>query len=96
MKNCFYQRKHFMMCCISLPTFEFVISNLGYGSQTASVTKDYDFMMYFMKLPNSLRSEIGHHFSDLVKGCTFHGQDCLDERYVITLFLVFFLKNNYF
>ena len=79
-----------MMCCISLPTFEFVISNLGYGSQTASVTKDYDFMMYFMKLPNSLRSEIGHHFSDLVKGCTFHGQDCLDERYVFTLFFWYF------
>ena len=58
-----------------------LIQILGYGHQTPEVAKEYDFMMYYMILPLALRAAIGHQFSDLVKGCTFRGIDCLNSRY---------------
>ena len=58
---------------------------LGYGHQTPEVAKEYDFMMYYMILPLALRAAIGHQFSDLVKGCTFRGIDCLNSRYISSI-----------
>ena len=66
-----------------------LIFNLAYGHQTPETTKEYDFMMYYMILPQSIRVSIGHQFSDLVKGCSFHGVDCLNSRLVCFSFIVF-------
>ena len=72
-----------------------LIFNLAYGHQTPETTKEYDYMMYYMILPQSIRVSIGHQFSDLVKGCSFHGVDCLNSRLVSILFIAF-NKNLFF
>ena len=61
-----------------------VLIHLGYGEQTEDVSMDYDFMMYYMALPSKIRGTIGHQFSDFIKGCTFRGTNCLNQRYTVS------------
>ena len=61
-----------------------VIIHLEVGEQTEDVYRDYNFMMYYMELPMEIRANIGHQFSDFIKGCTFRGTNCLNQRYTVS------------
>ena len=44
------------------------------------VRRQERFISYYMDILESVRLSVGHHFTDMIKFCTFKGRKCLKER----------------
>ena len=51
-----------------------------YGEQIKATKDEAEFVMQYMKLPETIRKMIGHSFESFLKMCTFRGLDCLDSK----------------
>ena len=58
----------------------FLIEKSKNGIQTETVANEWAFLRNFMTLNENERILIGHDFDSFIKGCTFRGNDCMDEE----------------